>query len=256
MSDFVDVSTTDSAVEITLNRREKKNAITAQMYADMVAAIQAAEADTRPRSVILSGAGAAFSAGNDLQDFLVNPPLPDSPVVQFLRTIANIKTPLVAAVQGPAIGVAATLLLHCDFVVATEDAVLQFPFVSRALVPEAGSSLLLPRAVGYLRAAEIMLTGDPVSAERAEQLGLVSRVVPAGQHVDEARAFADRMAAQPRDALRLTKALLKEESSGLEVRMLTEGELFNERVRTPEFAEVVQAFLQRRAPDFSAIQSG
>ena len=251
--DLVQVARHGRGVEIVLNRPAKKNALTGAMYTVMADAVEAADADPAVRSVLFAGAGTAFSAGNDLQDFVVNPPGPDSPVLRFLRAIATTSMPLVAAVQGHAVGIGATMLLHCDYVAAGDDTELQFPFVSRALVPEAGSSLLLPRVTGYLRAAEILLTGDGVPAARALELGLVSRVVPVGEQRDAARQFADRLAGQPPAALRMTKRLMRDDAPGLEARMTAELALFAEGLRSPEFMEAVQAFLEKRAPSFDGL---
>lgn len=247
MSEHVRVSRTEHGVEILLDRPDKKNALTGAMYTALADTIEQAEDDAEIRTVLLAGAGANFTAGNDLQDFLTNPPGDDSPVGRFLAAIASTSVPVVAAVHGPAVGVGATMLLHCDHVVAAEDAVLQFPFVGMALVPEAGSTLLLPRAVGRLRAAEILLTGEPLDAAQALELGLVSRVVPAGEHLDAARAFAARVAAQPAEAVRLTKRLLADDSPGVQPRIAREGTLFLQRLQSPEFVAAVQAFLASRA---------
>jgi enoyl-CoA hydratase/carnithine racemase len=250
MTDLVNVTRTPSSVEIELNRPTKKNAITSAMYAAMADAVQEAEADASVRTVLISGAGQAFSAGNDLQDFLSGMGDDNPPVLRFLQALAGSSTPLIAAVQGPAVGIGATMLLHCDYVVAADDTVLQFPFVSMALVPEAASSLLLPRIVGYLRAADILLTGDNVDAERALELGLVTRVVAAGEQVAAARAFADRVAAQPPAAVRLTKHLLRDDTPGLDQRIGTELTLFKDRLQSPEFVEAVTAFMEKRPPRF------
>lgn len=253
MSDQVTVTRAGHAIEVVLNRPEKKNALTQQMYTTMAEAIEQAGDDPSVRSVLLSATGTAFCAGNDLQDFASGVPGTDSPVARFLRALAGAEVPLVAAVQGPAVGIGATMLLHMDHVVATDDAVLQFPFVSRALVPEAGSSLLLTRVVGYLRASQIMLTGDNVPAAQALELGLVSRVVPAGEHVEAARAFTARLAEQPPAAVRLTKRLLRDDTPGLDPRMTAELELFVQRLQSPEFVEAVTAFMQKRRPDFDSV---
>jgi enoyl-CoA hydratase/carnithine racemase len=174
-------------------------------------------------------------------------------VVRFLSALATTDVPLVFAVQGPAVGVGATMLLHAEHVVAAETASLQYPFVSMALVPEAGSSLLLPRVTGYLRAAEIMLTGERVPAPRALELGLVSRVVPPGEQLAAAREFTARLAKQPPAAVRMTKRLLRDDTAGLHGRMTTEFELFVQRLQSPEFVEAVTAFMSKREPDFDAV---
>ena len=239
-----------------LDRPFKKNALTGEMYAALAEAIEQAGADDSVRAVLVSADGSAFSAGNDLQDFMAGAPGQDSPVVRFLQALASTDVPLVAAVQGPAVGVGATMLLHFDHVVAADDVVLQFPFVSMALVPEAGSSLLLPRVVGYLRAAEIMFTGENVAAERALELGLVSRVVPVGDELDAARKFVERLAKQPPAAVRLTKRLLRDDTAGLGDRMTAEFGLFVQRLQSPEFVEAVTAFMQKREPNFDGVAQG
>jgi len=253
MTDLVTVTRRGNTVDVELNRPAKKNAITSDMYAVMAEAVAAADADPSVRSVLISGAGSAFSSGNDLQDFLAGQ-TDDPPVLRFLRAIAATSTPLVGAVQGPAVGIGATMLLHCEHVVAAEDATLQFPFVSMALVPEAGSSLLLPRVTGYLRAAEILLTGEKLDAQRSLELGLVSRVVPVGEHVHAARKFTDRLARQPPAAVRLTKKLLRDDTTGLDQRISTELEMFVQRLQSPEFLEAVTAFMQKREPSFDTVE--
>ncbi len=252
-TDLVQVTRRGRSIEVVLNRPEKRNALIGAMYTAMAEAIEQADADRDVRSVLFSGNGTAFTAGNDLQDFVSNPPSADSPVVAFLNALTRTTTPVLAAVHGPAVGVGATMLLHCDYVAASEDTILQFPFVNRALLPEAASSLLLPRVTGYLRAAEILLTGDDVPARRALELGLVSAVVESGQHVQAARAFADRLARQPPAALRQTKQLLRDDAPGVEQRILAEMSLFSERLRSPEFFEAIGAFLEKREPDFDAV---
>lgn len=253
MTDLVSVTRNDNTVEVELNRPEKKNAITSDMYAVLADAVEQAEADASVRSVLLSGAGSAFSSGNDLQDFMSGSMDDDPPVLRFLRAIAGASVPIVAAVHGPAVGIGATVLLHCEHVVAADDAVLKFPFVSMALVPEAGSSLLLPRVTGYLRAAEVLLTGETIEAGRALELGLVSRVVPVGQHVDAAREFCENVAAQPPAAVRLTKRLLRDDTAGLDSRIASELDLFKQRLQSPEFVEAVSAFMQKRPPNFEGL---
>lgn len=250
-SEDVLVARTEHAVEIVLNRPAKKNALTGAMYAVMAQALERAETDESVRTVLVAAEGSAFCAGNDLADFATTAAGDGKPpAFRFLDALAAARVPVLAAVQGPAVGIGATMLLHCDHVVATEDAALQFPFVSRAVVPEAGSSLLLPRAVGYLRAAEILFTGDPVPARRALELGLVSSVVPAGRERDAARQVAARLARQPPAAVRQTKQLLRDDTPGLADRIEAELARFAQRLQSPEFAEAVQAFMDKREPDF------
>lgn len=243
----------DGAIaELRLARPEKRNAITQAMYAAMAAAIDEAEADGAVRCHLVTAEGTSFTAGNDLGDFLTAASLdPDTPVMRFLRAISKAAKPVVAAVQGNAVGIGMTMLLHCDLVVAAEDASLRMPFVDLALVPEAAASLLVPRTVGHQRAAELLLLCEPLSAERALAWGLVNRVVPVAELDAAARELAARLAAKAPAAVRLTKALLKDDTAGVAARLPAEGAHFAERLASPELKEAVGAFYERRAPDFT-----
>jgi enoyl-CoA hydratase/carnithine racemase len=244
-----DIGTSRSGptLRIHIDRPAKRNAITAAMYAAMAGALSEAEADPDMCSVIISGEGATFCAGNDLADFVANRPEgTDTPVGHFLRAIAATPLMLIAAVQGRAIGIGTTMLLHCDFVFAEPDTVLQMPFVDLALVPEAASSLLVPRLVGHLRAAEFLLLGEPIAAERAAALGFVSRIVEAGTALAEAEAMAARLAAKPASALRRTKQLMKSSSREVAARMEEENQAFAAQLRTPELAATVARFFASR----------
>ncbi len=252
MSEHIEIIQGQSWVELHLNRVEKKNALTGAMYAALAAALVAADADPKVRCIVLAGHGAAFCAGNDLQDFVTTPLNEHSPVFAFLRAIALAKKPLVAAIQGPAVGVGATMLLHCDFVVAAPSAAVQFSFAKMALVPEAASSLLLPRVVGHLKASELMLLGDPVGADEALRLGLINRVVGEGEQLDAARAFAGRIAALPPQAVAMTKHLLKSETGGVMARMNEEAGVFGQQLTSAEFKEAVAAFMEKRAPKWGS----
>jgi enoyl-CoA hydratase/carnithine racemase len=236
-----------ATVRIHIDRPAKRNAITTAMYAAIAAAITEAEADPQTCAIIISGEGATFCAGNDLADFVGNrPDTEDAAVHRFLRAIANTPLMLIAAVQGRAIGIGTTLLLHCDFVFAEPDAVLQMPFVDLALVPEAASSLLVPRLVGHLRAAEFLLLGEPIAAERAAALGFVTRIVPAGTALAEAEAVAARLAAKPAAALRRTKKLLKSSTQEVAARMAEENREFAAQLKTPELAATIARFFASR----------
>ncbi|MEQ1694630.1 MAG: enoyl-CoA hydratase [Hyphomicrobiaceae bacterium] len=250
MSEFVEIVMRGASLEIVFNRAGKKNAITGGMYSAMADALFAAEAQPEVVSVIFSGHGAGFCSGNDLQDFLSTPMTEKAPVLAFLKAISTTSKVMIAAVQGPCVGIGATLLLHCDHVVAAPSASLSFNFVKIALVPEAGSSLLLPRAVGRLKAAELLLLGEPVAADEALRLGLVSRVVGEGEQLAAARAFADKLEALPPKALMATRRLLNGSSRTVEARMAEEVGVFDQQLRSPEFKEAVAAFMQKRAPDF------
>ena len=246
MSEQVLKSCTDGVCELRLNRPEKRNAITFAMYRRLAAELHAARDDSAVRAVLLSGAGTSFSAGNDLNDFLTGPEFTSAhPVMDLLRTLATFDKPLVAAVHGPTIGIGVTLLLHCDLVVAAQGTQLIMPFVALGLVPEAGSSLLLPRLVGTQRAAELLLLGQPLDAAEAQRLGLVNRVVEADKLLDEARSLAQRLAQQPVDALRATKRLLRGDAAELLARIEAEAQVFGARLKSEEFRTQVRAVLAK-----------
>ena len=246
MSEQILASRADGICELRFNRPEKRNAITHEMYRALAAHLHAALADEAVRAVLLSGAGASFSAGNDLNDFLTGPEFTSAhPVMDVLRTLATFEKPLVAAVHGTTVGVGVTMLLHCDLVVAAQGTQLLMPFVALGLVPEAGSSLLLPRLVGPQRAAGLLLLGEPLDAARAEELGLVNRVVEADKVLDEARALAQRLAQQPVEALRATKRLLRGDAADLLARIEAEAQVFGARLKSAEFRAQVRAVLAR-----------
>lgn len=250
MAQNVEIVRRGASLEIHLDRPEKKNAVTGAMYAAMAEAMFAAEAQADVVSIMFAGRGDGFCAGNDLADFLSTPMTADAPVLAFLKAISTTSKVMIAAVQGPCVGIGATLLLHCDHVVAAPSARLAFNFVKMALVPEAGSSLLLPRAVGRLKAAELMLLGEPVLADEALRLGLVSRVVGEGEQLEAARAFAERLEALPPDALMATRRLLNASSRTVEARIAEEVGVFGKQLKSPEFKEAVAAFMQKRPPNF------
>jgi enoyl-CoA hydratase/carnithine racemase len=237
-----------SFVHLELNRPSKRNALTAAMYAALADAMADAEQDPAIRSVILSGAGASFCAGNDLADFVAAPPAgDDAPVFRFIRALTTAKKSLIAAVHGKAIGIGTTMLLHCDFVFVEPNAEFRMPFVDLALVPEAASSLLMPRLVGQRRAAELLLLGEAFTAEDAVAMGIANRVVDAGQALTVAQAVAARLAAKPAGALLATKALMKSASQDVLQRIGEENAAFVERLKTPELRNVVETFFHKRA---------
>jgi enoyl-CoA hydratase/carnithine racemase len=248
MTDHVLVSQTGGVCELRLNRPEKRNAITIDMYDTLWDALVRAEGDDAVRVILLSGAGASFSAGNDLGDFLNAPPGgEDRGPVRFLRLLPKIRKVLIAAVHGSTVGIGVTLLLHCDLVVAARNARLSMPFVKLGLVPEAASSLLLPRLVGHQRAAELLLLGTPIDSARAFNIGLVNRVVEDDVLHEEARALAQTVAEQPAGALRATKQLLRSET-GLTARIEEELQAFQERLGSAEFKSAAQAFFSKGRP--------
>ncbi len=236
---------------LTFNRPDKKNALTSEMYAALADGFAAAEADPAVRVILLTGAGGAFTAGNDLQDFLARPPVGDeAPVSRFLRALATATKPLVAAVSGVAVGVGTTMLLHCDLVYAGESARLSLPFTSLALVPEAGSSLLLPRLVGHQKAAELFMLGEPIDGRTAKEIGLVAEVFNDAALPDEVRARVAKLAAKAPEALRLTKQLMKAPKTSVAEQMAAEGAIFRERLHSAEAREAFTAFMEKRAPRF------
>jgi enoyl-CoA hydratase/carnithine racemase len=240
---------------ITLNRVDKKNSITAAMYGAMADALQAAAADAAVRVVVFQGHETIFSAGNDIGDFLNKPPAgKDSPVFRFLHGIAAFPKPLIAAVCGPAVGVGTTMLFHCDLVYAGDNAAFSMPFVNLGLCPEAASSLLVPQMLGYHRAAEALLMGEPFMAEAALEVGLVNRVLPPTEANNYAQAQARKLAAKPISSLVETKRLMKKGQATLVAQqMAEEGASFGRMLGEPAAKEAFTAFMERRKPDFSKV---
>jgi len=238
---------------ITLNRIEKKNSITAAMYAAMADALDAANADATVRAVVIQGHESIFSAGNDIGDFLNGPPTThESPVFRFLRGISTFPKPLVAAVCGPAVGIGTTLLLHCDLVYAGDNAAFSMPFVNLGLCPEAASSFLAPQLMGYARAAEALLLGEPFTAESALEMGLINRIVPPAEANALAQRQAQKLAAKPLSSLVETKRLMKKGQAGMVAeRMAEEGVSFGRMLKQPAAREAFSAFMAKRKPDFS-----
>jgi enoyl-CoA hydratase/carnithine racemase len=250
MSEQVLVSHAEGVCAVRFNRPEKRNAITFAMYAAFARALRAAQADPGVRVVLLSGEGAGFSAGNDLHDFVAGPKLtPSHPVMELLRTLVTFGKPLLAAVHGQTIGIGVTMLLHCDLVVAARSTQLSMPFVALGLVPEAGSSLLLPRLVGQQRAAELLLLGQPIDALTAHSLGIVNRVVDDAALAAEAHGLARALAQQPAGALAATRRLLRGDPAQLLARIEEEARIFGAQLQSEEFRDRIRALLARgRAP--------
>ena len=238
---------------ITLNRVDKKNSITADMYAAMADALQAAAADAAVRVVVFQGHETIFSAGNDIGDFLNKPPAgQNSPVFRFLHGIAAFPKPLIAAVCGPAVGVGTTMLFHCDLVYAGDNAAFSMPFVNLGLCPEAASSLLVPQMMGYHRAAEALLLGEPFMAEAALEVGLVNRIVPPTEANGVAQTQARKLAAKPLGSLVQTKRLMKMgQAAAVRQQMAEEGAQFARMLTEPAAREAFSAFMEKRRPDFS-----
>ena len=242
-----------ATVEIAFDRPARRNAITAAMYDALAAAIAAAEGDRGVRAILVHGSAEAFTAGNDIEDFMQRPPQgEDAPVFRFLRTMSQARKPIVAAVNGPAVGIGTTMLLHCDLVYAADDARFQLPFVSLGLVPEFASSYLLPAVAGYHRAAELMLLGEPFDARKAAECGFVTRVVAPAEALPAARAAAARLAALPAKSVQLAKSLMKApHAQAVQAQLGLEGGHFREMLGEPAAREALAAFLQKRKPVFS-----
>lgn len=243
----------DGVLRVELNRPEKKNAITIAMYQALGDALQSASGERGVRAVLIHGRPEIFSSGNDVADFLADPPRgEDFAPFRFLRVLSHFDKPLVAAVSGAAIGIGTTLLLHCDLVYAAAGTRFQLPFASLGLAPEAASSLLLPRLAGWQKAAELLMLGEPFTAEAAHGIGLVNRVVAPEALLETATAAARALAAKPPAALRATKALMKQALiAEVDDTMAREIREFMERLRSPEAREAFSAFLEKRKPDFS-----
>lgn len=240
---------------LTFDRPEKKNALTTAMYAALSQHLAAAEADPAVRVVVLTGAGGNFTAGNDLRDFLDGGfSRPGAPVWQFINAFAGFTKPVVAAVGGLAIGIGVTILLHCDLVYLAEDARLSTPFVQLGLVPEFGSSALLPRLAGHARSFEKLVLGRPITPAEAVAMGIANAVVPVERLAAQAAEAATALAALPAGAVRESRRLLREGQgvSILEV-MRRETEVFAARLATAEAREAINALLEKRAPDFSRL---
>ena len=239
---------------LTFHRVERKNSINVAMYDALATAIERAVDDAATRVLLIQGHETVFSAGNDIEDFLRNPPAgKDSPVFRFLRGIATFPKPLLAAVCGPAVGVGTTLLFHCDLVYAGDNAAFSVPFVNLGLCPEAASSLLLPQIFGYHRAAEALLLGEPFMAEAALEVGLVNRVLPPTECNAFAQQQARKLAAKPLSSLITTKQLLKgAQQEAVLRRMDEEGAHFRRMLGEPAAREAMTAFMEKRKPDFSA----
>lgn len=253
MSEHVLVEKINKVLVLTLNRPEKKNALTRAMYKTLATEIANAESDPKIRCVLITGNGDMFTSGNDLADFAAisnrkeahpedaNPLLP---------TLAKAKIPLIAAVNGRAVGVGVTMLLHCDLVYLADTATLSTPFVNLAVVPEAASSILLPLRIGYARAFEMFVLGETVSADKAVAWGIANRAMPVGELRTSAMAAAEAIAHRAPAAVTATKALMRDPQALLN-RMQQETEHFARQLKSAEFKEAFLAFSERRSPDFS-----
>jgi enoyl-CoA hydratase/carnithine racemase len=254
MTDIL-VDTSAGVMTITLNRVDKKNSFTGAMYAAMAEALARAKADDAVRVVVFQGHETIFSAGNDIGDFLSKPPANlDAPVFDFLRGISTFPKPVVAAVCGPAVGIGTTMLFHCDLVYAGDNAAFSMPFVNLGLCPEAASSYLAPQLMGYGRAAEALLLGDPFLAEAALEMGLISRIVPPSEAAALAQRQAQRLAAKPLSSVIETKRLMRKGQAGIVAeRIVEEAQAFGRMLSEPAAREAFTAFMEKRQPNFSKV---
>ena len=259
MTEHVRIEKQSGVLTLTLNRPEKKNALTRAMYKQLGDAIDGAANDPEVRCVLIQSEGDLFTAGNDIADFAaVNASAAAEPTAAMrenplLLALGRAKTPLVAAVQGKAVGVGTTMLLHCDLVFVAEDAQLTTPFVNLALVPEAASSMTLPARIGHVRAFSMFVLGEAVDAQSAVAWGIANAVVPRAELRARARAAAEAVAARSPAAVVATKALMRDPAA-LAARMAEEGKHFAEQLRSPEAKEAFAAFAEKRPPDFNKVR--
>lgn len=240
---------------LTFNRLDKKNSITEAMYKLLADGIEQAQADDAVRVLVFQGHETVFCAGNDIADFLHNPPFsPTSPILRLLQNAATFTKPMLASVAGPAVGIGTTLLFHCDLVYAGDNAAFAMPFVNLGVCPEAGSSLLAPQLMGYHRAAEALLLGEPFMAEAALEVGLVNRVLPPTEVNAYTQAQARKLAAKPLASLIETKCLMKSGQAKLvQAQMEAEAASFVRMLKEPAAVEAFSAFMEKRKPDFSKL---
>lgn len=252
MTEHVRIERDGGVLTLTLNRPERKNALTQAMYVALGEAIAGADDDTSVRAILIQGEGDLFSSGNDIADFAQANAGGERGLAAavLLNALARAKTPVIAAVQGRTVGVGVTLLLHCDLVYLAEGTTLTTPFADLAVTPEAASSLLLPARIGHVRAFSMFVLGEAVSAEQAVAWGLANAVVPAGELRAKAHAAAQAVAARPRAAVEITKALMREPDAVAD-RIAQEIGFFTERLRSPEAAEAFMAFAEKRRPDYT-----
>ena len=240
---------------LTINRLARKNSITAVMYAAMADVLVAAEKDASVRVLVIQGHESIFSAGNDISDFLNTPPSDsDAPVFRFMHALSSFTKPVVAAVCGPAVGIGTTMLLHCDLIYAGDNAAFSMPFVNLGLCPELASSFLVPQLMGYPRAAEALLLGEPFTAETALEMGLINRIVPPLEANVLAQQQARKLAAKPLASLIETKRLMKKGTGNVVAeRIAEENASFGRLLSSPAAREAFNAFMEKRKPDFSAL---
>ncbi len=254
MSEHIKINLDGGVLTVVFDRVDKKNAITQAMYTALAEATERAKTDDAVRVVLFRSEGDSFSAGNDIADFIAigqtTGDMVEMGVFRFLKSLADLDKPAVAAVRGRAVGIGLTLLLHCDMVVVAEDALLSAPFINLALAPEAASTLLLPAVIGYQRAFEIFALGEAIDGKTALAWGIANRAVPADQVDATARQLADKLAQRAPNSIRKTKGLMRD-AEALWGLMQREAEAFGSQMRSPEAMEAFMAFSQKRTPDFT-----
>jgi enoyl-CoA hydratase/carnithine racemase len=252
---MIKTETADGVACIEIARPEKKNAITVAMYQQLADAIAAAHEDASVRALVIHGQPDIFTAGNDLEDFMRHASREagmDAPAFKFMRALVDADKPVIAAVNGAAVGIGTTLLMHCDLVYAADNAMFSMPFVSLGLCPEFASSLLVPLSAGYHRAAEKLLLSEPISAEEALEMGIVNRLLPPGEVLAHAKRQAARFTQLPPAAVRETKKLLRSGwKTAVEKTISEEAQRFGRLLASAEAKEAFTAFFERRKPDFS-----
>ncbi len=243
----------DRVLTLRLNRPDKKNALTQAMYSGMADALNAADQDDEVRVILITGTADCFSSGNDLQDFLNLPPTtPDAPVLRFMLALSKVTKPVIAAINGPAVGIGTTILFHVDLAYAGEGTRFHMPFVNIGICPEYASSLLLPRMIGHVQAAELVMLAEPFTAAKALECRLINAVLPNADVYEHARAKALKLAEQAPQALRTTKMLLKRwDTEKVSEAIVYEAEHFGAMLKGAEAREAITAFMQKRKPDFA-----
>jgi enoyl-CoA hydratase/carnithine racemase len=249
MPNAIEVERERGLLTLRLNRPEKKNALTRAMYSHLAEALKQADADPEINAVLVTGSAECFTAGNDIADFIQQPPGNlDSPVFHFMLNLLECRKPVIAAVAGAAVGIGTTMLLHCDLVYVSRDARLRMPFVNLGLCPEFGSSLILPRMLGHAKAAELLLLGEGFSGEQAAQWGIATEALGSGEAtLAKAREMALRFESLPPEAVRVSKQLMKAPDRELLRKVIEEeGALFTQRLRSPEAMAALSAFINRQ----------
>jgi enoyl-CoA hydratase/carnithine racemase len=251
MTDLIRTTKASGRLEIVFNRPDRKNALNNAMYDRLTQALLEADADPTIRCILFTGAPGAYSAGNDLKEFITAPPLTaDAPVFRMLRALSTNSKILVAAVNGLAVGIGVTMLLHCDLILAARGATFQLPFINLAIVPEAASSLLLPRLIGHQRTMELLLLGEPFTADQAFTYGLVNRVAEPDALLSTARDLIDKLLTKPPNAMRQIKVLVKSKTTTVQDRMLEENAVLASQFVSDEGKEAIAALVEKRPPNF------